>query len=130
MAGMTRYFPDPRDARKGTRVSAEGMANTVSATQRSIHGPGVKRMAGHMIVSGKSGRDSNATRGKESKLAKFDSLNSDGNTMEVYLRDRIADDWEEETTTVYKPYELQAQFYDGLTHTYADGTTRSFSASG
>lgn len=127
---MKRYFADPRDARPGTAVSAAGLASTIDTMQRTVHGPGVKRMGGHMFVSGNTGGGGAGSGGKESKLAKFASLNADGNTMEVYLWDTTTDTWATSTTTVYKPFELQAQYYDGLTHTYADGSTRTYSTSG
>ena len=127
MAGMTRYFPDARDARPGTVASAQGVAGAVDAMQRTLRGKGVKTRAGGQVIIQGGGEGSSSRRGAAiMKIGKFASLNADGNTMEVYLYDKATDGWEAATTTVYKPFELQAQFYNGETLTYADGTTRDY----
>lgn len=123
MAGMQRYFPDPRDARAGTKVSAAGLAGTVDAMQRTLHGKGVKqRMGGSVLIQG--GGDGGVGGGRDFRLGKFVELNTDGNTMEVYLWNGT--DWAEETTTIYKPMIFQEQMWNGQTIPDAIGVERSY----
>jgi len=57
------------------------------------------------------------------RLAKFVSLNADGNTMQVLMQAGL----EESEATIYKPMKFQKQFYDdGETHWFSDGTEATF----
>lgn len=116
---MMRYFADSRDVRRGQPCNPEQYANLQEETMRRIvPGAGVtKSQFGENVMI-----NSTATgggRGNGNRLAKFASLNTDGNTMEVYLWNGA--DWELVTTTVYKPYILQYRYWNDLSLTYADG---------
>lgn len=62
--------------------------------------------------------------------AKFSSFDSNGNTMQCYFWDYVANGWESTTRTVYKPDELRASYWDGVTITYEDGTEVDYTSSG
>ncbi len=63
-------------------------------------------------------------------LGKFASLNSDGNTLAVYLYNYDTEAWATSTTNIYKPVNLRYDTWNGKTLTYADTTQRTYDASG
>lgn len=124
---MPRYFPDPRDTQPGTEQSAELMRNTISQSMKQINpssSVGVKRFGDNLILKG------NPVQRKAGNaflyLAKFASLNSDGNTMEVYLY--TPSGFQITTTTILKPLELQAIFWNGKTLVNAEGKSFEYDA--
>ena len=63
--------------------------------------------------------------GGNDRLAKFASLNIDGDTMEVYLWNGT--DWDVATTAVYKPIIFRVSGWNGATITDAAGMARTYS---
>lgn len=118
-----------------TKITREGLNNIPRAVLSMIRpGPGISIFPtgdGGICISTQQrqgmqqGGLTGGGGGGNDRLAKFVSLNEDGDTMEVYLWSGT--DWDVATTTVYKPYKFQKSlFADGLTHTFADGESCTF----
>jgi hypothetical protein len=121
---MMRYFSDSRDVRRGQPCNPEQFANLQEETMRRIiPGSGVTKtqFGENVMLRGTMVSGSN----RPTIIAMFDSLNLDGDTMEVYMW--VGSGWSPTTTTVYKPYVFQKSLFDdGETHTDAIGGTCTY----
>jgi hypothetical protein len=117
-----------------TKITREGLNSIPRAVLSMIRpGPGISIFPtgdGGVCISADEVRRSGGGVGGGGggggiRLAKFVSLNTDGNTMQVLMQ--AGEGWAETQTTIYKPMKFQKQFYDdGETHYFSDGTEATF----
>ncbi len=115
---MKRYFPDPREIREGTQISAEGVRGISSFVLSRIVSDGsisISRTGNNLLLRA---RPFHVQKGSGVvRLAKFIGLNEDGNTMQVKFSMGLDQNeefiWAEEETEIYKPWEFQSDLWDG-----------------
>ncbi len=118
-----RYFRG--EVRPGSPVTAEHINETERRTFTGTgagNGVTMTRWGNSMLLRA-DGKQAGGG-GVMVRVGRFVSLDADGDTMQVQLC--AGGDWQTETTTVYKPFELQASWWQDETITFADGETRSF----
>jgi hypothetical protein len=124
-----------------TKITREGLNSIPRAVLSMIRpGPGISIFPtgdGGICISTQQGQGmqqggmaGGGGSGTGCYLGLFSVLNADGNTMEVYLWDSATEAWALTTTTVYKPIEFQAQFWEGETVIGSDGSSITYTTTG